>query len=649
MTDATLPLTPSGTRTRVLSVLGDDRLASLAARGDAAAFAAIYERYLQPLHRYCQTIVGNPEDASDCLQTAMLKAFSALRASKRDIALKPWLYRIAHNESVSLLRRRRPQVESDEENMGWAPTAEADAATRERLKQLVGDLQELPERQRGAIVLRELGGFEVSELAEWLGSSEGAARQTLFQGRRSLQDYAEGRDMDCEDVRKAISDGDGRRFGNRKLRAHLRECEGCRDFRAAIGSRQSDLKVIAPPVPAALALGLVKSFFGGGGAGGAGAGAGVTGGAAAKGLGGFGAAKGLGGASVGAKVAATVAATAVVAGGAVGIGAVIDSGDDERPPGQQASQAESPVPQDPSPGSSAGSSGGAGGADDRAERRSRDRAPRPGSEAAASAPSASEVEAETATTVAPAPEGDPSVASEAPVPAVFTAPSEDLSLVAPPVVRPAPVADRPERRDNGRSCEEGADVQAAQTGGGCRSDCRTTLERDRRGRDRGRSRGGDRCRAEERARGDDTGDRNRDDRERGRDREERNRRDREEKDRRDREEKDQRDGKNEDGEKEQQRGENDNGEDREKVNSGEGNGRAASGPSSWEPPAPAMGRGDWGEGGAAPQASLTAPVPAPAPAPAPAAPAPVPAPPPGPAPVAAPAPAPPPPAAPPAP
>src|ERR687886_2124128 len=82
-------------------------LRSRAARGDPAAFAAVYERHHQALYRYCRSILHNDEDARDALQSAMTRAFAALRTETRDFELRPWLFRIAHNEAISLLRRRR--------------------------------------------------------------------------------------------------------------------------------------------------------------------------------------------------------------------------------------------------------------------------------------------------------------------------------------------------------------------------------------------------------------------------------------------------------------------------------------------------------------------------------------------------------------
>ena len=82
-------------------------LRSRAARGDAAAFAAVYERHHQALYRYCRSILRHEEDAQDALQSTMAKAFAALQDERRDFDLQPWLFRIAHNEAISILRRRR--------------------------------------------------------------------------------------------------------------------------------------------------------------------------------------------------------------------------------------------------------------------------------------------------------------------------------------------------------------------------------------------------------------------------------------------------------------------------------------------------------------------------------------------------------------
>ncbi len=88
-------------------LLSDERLARSVGQGNDRAFNALYSRYHQQLYRYCHSIVRHEADAQDALQSTFTAALTALRRSQRDAPLRPWLYRIAHNESISLLRRRR--------------------------------------------------------------------------------------------------------------------------------------------------------------------------------------------------------------------------------------------------------------------------------------------------------------------------------------------------------------------------------------------------------------------------------------------------------------------------------------------------------------------------------------------------------------
>jgi hypothetical protein len=89
--------------------------------------------------------------------------------------------------------------------------------------------------------------------------------------------------MACEDVRRAISDGDRRALRARTIRAHLRDCDGCSEFRSLIETREADLRVLAPPLPAAAAAAVLSGVLGSGAASHAGAAAGAPALAAAKG------------------------------------------------------------------------------------------------------------------------------------------------------------------------------------------------------------------------------------------------------------------------------------------------------------------------------------------------------------------------------
>src|SRR5947207_668913 len=98
-----------------LRVFGDDRLVRLlVAGGSERAFATLYERHHRALYRYCRSIVRDEHDAQDVLQTTMARALASLRKGPPDAPLRAWLFRIAHNEAISLLRARRPTAPLDE-------------------------------------------------------------------------------------------------------------------------------------------------------------------------------------------------------------------------------------------------------------------------------------------------------------------------------------------------------------------------------------------------------------------------------------------------------------------------------------------------------------------------------------------------------
>jgi RNA polymerase sigma factor (sigma-70 family) len=238
-------------------VLGDERLAQRAGAGDERAFAVVYERYHQTLYRYCRSILNNEADAQDALQSSFAAAFASLRAGQRDAPIRPWLFRIAHNESISILRRRRPVLELTQAPDYAMSSIEDQVVERAALSTLMRDLHELTDRQRSALVLRELSGLSHQEIAIALGTSVGGAKQTIFEARQSLFEFAEGRAMACDEIRRTISDADGRSLRSRRVRAHLRECGGCAAFAAAIPARTGELRALAPALPGVAAAGLL--------------------------------------------------------------------------------------------------------------------------------------------------------------------------------------------------------------------------------------------------------------------------------------------------------------------------------------------------------------------------------------------------------
>jgi RNA polymerase sigma factor (sigma-70 family) len=295
--------------------LSDEFLARQAGRGSQRAFAALYERYHQPLYRYCRSIVRNDADAQDVLQSTFASALSALQRNQRNAPLRPWLYRIAHNEAIGVLRHR------NRENSRELPDAEAQsvasaedqAADRARWSTLVADFARLPERQRAALLLRELSGLSHEEIAITLGISVGTAKQAIFEARQALAELAEGREMSCDEVRRRLSAGDRRVLRGRRVSAHLRDCHGCEAFAADIRARRAELRAIAPVLPSAVAADLLSrslraaSVHGGSGA--AAAGSAATAGAVGK----------IAGTALTWKVVTGVAVLAATAAGVTGI------------------------------------------------------------------------------------------------------------------------------------------------------------------------------------------------------------------------------------------------------------------------------------------------------------------------------------------
>ena len=112
-----------------LRLLAETRFRSRAMRGDAAAFAAVYDRHHQALYRYCRSLLRDDHDAQDALQNALTRAFAALQTEERDFELRPWLFRIAHNEAITLLRQRRGTATLNES----APALGAASATLRNL------------------------------------------------------------------------------------------------------------------------------------------------------------------------------------------------------------------------------------------------------------------------------------------------------------------------------------------------------------------------------------------------------------------------------------------------------------------------------------------------------------------------------------
>jgi RNA polymerase sigma factor (sigma-70 family) len=166
----------------------DGRLVALAREGRERALEEIVRRYRAPLVAFAAMIV--PEHrADDVVQESLLRAFDALQASRAEIQLRPWLFRIVRNQALNDIRDTPVSEELTEQLEGVA-SPEQIAERREEVAALVGGLRALPEAQREAIVARELEGRGHAEIAAELGTSPGAVRQLIFRARATLRGAA---------------------------------------------------------------------------------------------------------------------------------------------------------------------------------------------------------------------------------------------------------------------------------------------------------------------------------------------------------------------------------------------------------------------------------------------------------------------------
>jgi RNA polymerase sigma factor (sigma-70 family) len=253
---------------KVLRAFSDERLVEQIRRGNESAFETVYDRHHRGILSFCRHMLGSVDEAEDAVQQTFISAYDALRADERDIRLKAWLYAIARNRCLSTLRARHEQpAELDD-----VPTAGLSEQVEGRadLRELLRDLHGLPVNQRAALVLSEVGGLSHSEVGEVVGCEVSKVKSLVFQARSSLIETRKARAMPCTEIREQLATASGGVLRRGPLRRHIRECEGCAEFRDEVASQRKSLALLLPVVPT---LGLKKAAltavgFGGGGTGG---------------------------------------------------------------------------------------------------------------------------------------------------------------------------------------------------------------------------------------------------------------------------------------------------------------------------------------------------------------------------------------------
>ena len=217
--------------------ISDERLAARVPT-DPTAFTELHERYAQPLLRFTRSLLRDPHDAADAAQDTWTRAFSALRAEPlRVLSVRSWLFAIARNACMDRLRDDKRCIPAviDERALGTSPAAEDVIELRDRAREALNDLAGLSERQRRAVVLREVNGLDGDDLARALHTDTRRASWLLTDARRSLAEARSGRGLSCEAARHALETS---RVRNRAVRAHLAGCSACDGYaRRRVASR----------------------------------------------------------------------------------------------------------------------------------------------------------------------------------------------------------------------------------------------------------------------------------------------------------------------------------------------------------------------------------------------------------------------------
>lgn len=151
------------------------------------AFEQESERLRPDLHRFCTRMTGSVSDGEDVVQDALTHAFYRLPELREGTSLRAWLFRIAHNRCIDLLRRKRVLVPLDEE----LPTDDDAVADLEH-KQVVQStlsaiFSELPPKERASVVLKDVLGYSLEETAEITSSNVGAVKAALHRARQKLE------------------------------------------------------------------------------------------------------------------------------------------------------------------------------------------------------------------------------------------------------------------------------------------------------------------------------------------------------------------------------------------------------------------------------------------------------------------------------
>jgi len=175
----------------------DAELVTRSKTGDTVAFGELVSRYQKTVYRIILRMVKTPDDADDLTQDTFVRAYRGLKTFKEEFDFHPWLYRIAVNQAINFINRRKRQAAVDLEEVpegdikqGPEPESPVQSASRQELLENLEDaLQQLPEEQRTVFLLRVQEGLSYEEIAQVMGTPKGTVMSRLARARMALRRY----------------------------------------------------------------------------------------------------------------------------------------------------------------------------------------------------------------------------------------------------------------------------------------------------------------------------------------------------------------------------------------------------------------------------------------------------------------------------
>ncbi len=178
----------------LLSEIPDELLVDNFQNGDEKAFVTIVNRYKHRLTRLAWSVVHNEEDAMDVVQESFIKVYRKLHSFRGSSKLYTWLYRIVMNHSIDYVRKRPSAVIVPVDEMLREPASkdksmrpDINLLNKELNKKIFEAVDELPEKQKKTVLLREVEDLSYNEIAEIMGCSVGTVMSRLYYARERLR------------------------------------------------------------------------------------------------------------------------------------------------------------------------------------------------------------------------------------------------------------------------------------------------------------------------------------------------------------------------------------------------------------------------------------------------------------------------------